>query len=157
MKAPKIWKVCVIGDKGVGKTSLVKRFVFNTFSESQEETAESKAYRRKVGDTTLMIWDISVYEEHVPRILSGAKAIIIVGDVTRRETYDTMGQIGEFLDGHRAMKIFVGNKEDLKYRAEFWKDELLSMAEAFDSQYIFTSAKTGENVEALFDMIVSGA
>ncbi|NPA75354.1 MAG: GTP-binding protein [Euryarchaeota archaeon] len=154
MNAPKIWKICVIGDRAVGKTSLIKRYVFNSFTEEMDETVESKAYRKKVDNTLLMIWDVSVYEQHVDRVLSGAKAIIIVGDITRGETYETMGKIGEFLDGHRAMKIFVGNKGDLKYRAEFWKDEMQELAGAFDSQYIFTSAKTGENVESLFNMII---
>ncbi len=155
MKAPKIWKICVIGDKGVGKTSLIKRFVFNTFSEETEETIDSKVYRKKMDDATLMIWDVSVYEQHVERVLSGAKAIMVVGDITRASTYDIMGQIGEFLDGHRATKIFVGNKNDMKYRAEFWKDDMQRMAEAFDSDYLFTSAKTGENVEELFSRVVS--
>ena len=157
MKPPKIWKICVIGDKDVGKTSLVRRFVFNTFSDEKEETLESKAFKRKMGDVTLMIWDVSVYEEHIEKILNGARAILILGDITRGETYDTMREISRFLDGHPGMKIFVGNKNDMKYQAEFWTDELSKLSSEYYSPYFFASAKTGENVENIFKYIVENA
>ncbi len=157
MRSPKIWKICVIGDVDVGKTSLVKRFVFNTFSEEKEEAVESRAFKKKMGDITLMIWDVSVYEQHVDRLLNGAKAVVIVGDITRGSTYNTMREIARYLDGHRAMKIFVGNKKDMKYRAEFWKDELGELADEYSSSFFFTSAKTGENVDELFSHIISNA
>ncbi|AGB04363.1 Ras family [Aciduliprofundum sp. MAR08-339] len=156
MRAPKIWKVCVLGDKSVGKTSLIRRFVYDAFESEIDETLQSKTCRRKVGEVTLLIWDVSVYEQNIKPILSGAKAIIIVGDLTRRETLETMGQIAEFLDGHKAQKIFVANKNDLKYRAEFWKDELEDISDAFGYPYFLTSAKTGENVETVFSSIVEG-
>lgn len=157
MKVPKIWKVCVIGDADVGKTSLVKRFVFNTFSDEKEETVESRAFKKKVGDVLFMVWDVSIYEEHIDRVLNGAKAVIILGDITRGNTFDTMHEIARFLDGHRALKIFVGNKKDLKYQAEFWKDELNELASTYDSSYFFASAKTGENVNEIFNYIAANA
>ncbi len=156
MKAPKIWKVCVIGDKSVGKTSLIRRFVYDSFENDVEETRQSRTCRRRIEDVTLLIWDVSVYEQNIRPILSGAKAVIIVGDLTRRETFETMGQIAEFLDGHKAHKIFVANKNDLKYRAEFWKDELEELSGIFGYPYFLTSAKTGENVENVFRGIVEG-
>ncbi len=157
MKNPKIWKICVLGDKSVGKTSLIRRFVFDTFESEVEETLQSRTCRKKVGDVTLLIWDISVYEQNIRPVLSGAKAIIIVGDLTRRDTLETMGQIAEFLNGHRAKKIFVANKNDLKYKAEFWKDEMEDISSYFGLPYFFTSAKTGENVEKVFNAIIEDA
>jgi len=150
MRTPKIWKVCVIGDKGVGKTSLIRRFVFDTFEDDPEETLESKAFRKKCENSTLIIWDVSVYERNIRSILAGAKGIIVVGDITRRETYDTMGKIAEFLNGHKGKLIFVANKSDLKYQAQFWKDELNELSNFFDTPYFLTSAKTGENVNNAF-------
>ena len=155
MLAPKIWKVCVIGDKSVGKTSLIKRFVFDTFEEDNEETVESRAFKKKFNDVLLMIWDVSVYEEYIDRILSGAKAIIIMGDITREHTYETMGELARFLNGNKTKKIFVANKNDLKYMAQFWKKELEKLSKKFKAPYIFTSAKTGENVKDLFEMIIN--
>jgi small GTP-binding protein len=157
MKTPKIWKVCVIGDADVGKTSLVKRFIYNTFNDEKEETLESKAFKKKMGDVIFMVWDVSIYEQHIDKILNGAKAVIILGDITRGDTYDTMREIARFLNGHRGMKIFVGNKKDLKYQAEFWKEELGALAESYDSPYFFASAKTGENVEEIFRYIAANA
>ncbi len=150
MRAPRIWKICVIGDKSVGKTSLIRRFVYDTFEEDPEETTESRAFRKKCGDTTLIIWDVSVYEENIHSILAGAKGVIVIGDITRKETYETMGRIAEFLNGHRGKLIFVANKSDLKYRAEFWKDEMNELSDAFEAPYFLTSAKTGENVTEVF-------
>jgi len=150
MITPKIWKVCVIGDKNVGKTSLIRRFVYDTFEDDPEETIESRAFRKKCGSTTLIIWDVSVYEENIRSILAGAKGIIVMGDLTRRSTYETMGKIAEFLDAHRGKMIFVANKSDLKYKAEFWKDEMRCLANKFGAPYFLTSAKTGENVTEVF-------
>ncbi len=155
MLTPKIWKVCVIGDKSVGKTSLVRRFVFDTFGDDDGGTVESRAFKKRVGDVLLMIWDVSVYEEHVDRILAGAKAVIIMGDITREETYETMEELAKFLNGNKTKKIFVGNKNDLKYMAQFWKKELEKLSMKFKVPYTFTSAKTGENVEEVFRMIMN--
>ncbi len=157
MRVPRIWKVCVIGDKAVGKTSLIKRFVYDTFEPDIEETVESRAYKKKMGDLTFLIWDVSVYEQNIKPILSGAKAIIIVGDLTRRETLETMAQISDFVNGHKGEKIFVANKNDLKYMAQFWKDELQLLSDGTDAPYFITSAKTGENVEDVFRYIMEGA
>ncbi len=156
MKAPKIWKICVIGDSSVGKTSLVRRFVFDSFEPDVESTLESRAYRKKVDGATLLIWDISVYEKNIKPVLASAKGIIIMGDLTRRETLETMGQIAEFLDGHKANKVFVANKSDLKYMAQFWKDELEDISGAFGIPYTISSAKTGEGVEKVFQMVLEG-
>ncbi len=157
MKVPKIWKVCVIGDKSVGKTSLIRRFVYDTFEPETEETLESKAFKKRYNNITFMVWDVSVYERNIKPILSGAKAVIIVGDLTRRETYETMIKIAEYLNGHRTIKVFVANKNDLKYMAEFWKDEMEKLSEEFNAPYFLTSAKTGENVESVFRYIAEGA
>ncbi len=157
MKAPKIWKIPVLGDVNVGKTSLVTRFAYNTFSEEKENSVESKAYKRKLEDILLMVWDVSVYEEHVDKILNGSKAVVIMGDITRGETLTTMYELAKFLEGHKAMLLFVGNKSDMKYQAEFWKDELAELAMEYDSPYFFTSAKTGEHVEDVFKYVIEHA
>ncbi len=156
MKAPKIWKVCVIGDKAVGKTSLVRRFVYDTFEPEVEKTLESRTYKKKFGDVTFLIWDVSVYEQNIKPILSGAKAVIIVGDLTRKGTLETMAQISQFLNGHKGEKIFVANKSDLKYMAQFWKDELEELSDGM-VPYFLTSAKTGENVVDVFKYIMEDA
>ena len=156
MKAPKIWKLCVIGDKAVGKTSLIRRFVYGTFEPEVEETLESRAYKKKFGDVTFLIWDVSVYEQNIKPILSGAKAVIIVGDLTRKETLDTMNQISQFLNGHKGERIFVANKSDLKYMAQFWKDDLEEICDGV-APYFLTSAKTGENVDDVFKYILVDA
>ncbi len=156
MKAPKIWKLCVIGDKAVGKTSLIRRFVYDTFEPEVEETLESRAYKKKFEDVTFLIWDVSVYEQNIKPILSGAKAVIIVGDLTRKGTLETMVQISQFLNGHKGEKIFVANKSDLKYMAQFWKDELEELSDGI-APYFLTSAKTGENVVDVFKYIMEDA
>ncbi len=153
MTAPKIWKVSIVGDQGVGKTSIVKRFVFDTFNGESVPTEETKVYKRKMDGILLMIWDVSVYDNHVDRILSGSKAVIIVGDITRYGTYETMADIARYLNGSKNSKIFVGNKNDLKYRAEFWKDELKTLSERHNSTYFFTSAKTGEGINEIFQFL----
>ncbi len=156
MRAPKIWKICVIGDSAVGKTSFIRRFVYDSFEPEVERTMESKAYRKKLDGATLLIWDISVYEKNIKAVLSSAKGIIIMGDLTRKATLDTMAEIANFLDGHRAEKIFIANKSDLKYMAQFWKDEMEEISSAFGIPYSFSSAKTGEGVNDAFSKLIEG-
>ena len=148
-------KVCVIGASGVGKTSLVARYVNSVFSEDYLRTIGVKIDSRRVarGDRVvdLILWDLSGEDEFQnmqPAYLRGAAGYLLVIDGTRVETLDTAvaleARARETIGG--APFIVLINKADLE---ESW--EVGPPQRAFLTKkgwtLIETSAKTGQGVE----------
>lgn len=148
-------KVILAGSFGVGKTSLFSKFLYNKFSEKYLTTIGVKVDKKEVdinGERlTMILWDIAgeVSQEKVPRTYwLGASGIIYVFDLTRPTTFKNMendiSYLSKILPGG-IIKI-VGNKKDLLSDDEIDK---LKNSIPLDCD-LFTSAKTGENVERLF-------
>ncbi|MEQ8702717.1 MAG: Rab family GTPase [Phaeodactylibacter sp.] len=146
-------KILVTGSFAVGKTSLFHRFVYNTFSEQYLTTIGVKVDKRVVDvngePLSLILWDIAgeVSQKKVPRTyFLGASAVIYVFDLSRKQTADNLKSdlklIQKILPG--CLIKVVGNKKDLI------SDEDLGILERTFKPDFLTSAKTGENVEALF-------
>ncbi len=147
-------KVVLTGSFGVGKTSLFNRFISNTFSDHYLTTIGVKVEKKSLhidgNEVSLIVWDIAgeVSQEKVPKsYFLGASVIIYVFDLSRPTTLKNMRadlrMLNELLPGVVIRK--VGNKNDLPIDQE----ELKKMKKKV-SPDIFTSAKTGENVEELF-------
>lgn len=157
-------KVCLVGDIAVGKTSLVKRFVLDTFDDRYIATIGTKVtkksvpltWRNRPGIIDLVIWDI-MGEKGFRQLLKesyfeGAHGILAVCDLTRRDTLtDLYGWI-ELVRGNAGDVpfVFLGNKGDLRSKVVVEEPELAAIAEDHDALYWFTSAKTGQNVERAF-------
>ncbi len=148
-------KVVLTGPLGVGKTSLFNRFLYQRFSEEYLSTIGAKI-DKKVLDIdgrplTLMVWDIAgeVTQKQVPlSYFLGASGIIYVFDLSRPATYLDMEQDLAYLRKilpEVCLKI-VGNKTDLLEPPTLAR-VLKDLPHPPDA---LTSAKTGENVEALF-------
>lgn len=148
-------KVILLGHFGVGKTSLVRQFVTQKFSEEYHTTIGVKVDKKEleIGNTllTMILWDIEggVMQSHLPQsYFMGAQGIIFVFDLLRPATWENMdtelAYFKEILP--KASLRIIGNKRDLL-------DEV--QLEEFESQnagryHYLSSAKTGENVEELF-------
>jgi small GTP-binding protein len=155
-------KVCLIGATGVGKTSLVRRFVESAFSEAYLATVGVKVDRKRldVGGqrVSLMLWDLQGEEDgQAVRLayLRGAAGYLIVIDGTRPETIAVAERLQERASAvARAGVPFVAliNKRD---RSDEWSASLSAITRLRDAQWpvLFTSAKTGEGVEEAFQLI----
>ena len=157
-------KVCLVGDIGVGKTSLIKRFVLDTFDDRYIATIGTKVTKKTVpcvwrgspARMDLVIWDI-MGEKGFRQLLKesyfeGASGILAMCDLTRR---DTLADIYGWMDLARANAgdipfVFLGNKADLKSKVVVQEPELAAIAETHGGAYWFTSAKSGLNVERAF-------
>jgi small GTP-binding protein len=156
-------KVCLLGDFAVGKTSLVRRFVYNLYDDKYISTIGVKVSRKtvavaradKVVELTMMLWDLAGSEEFTPvraSYLRGAAGAVLVCDLTRSETLDGLkSYVDDLLDlNPEARLILAANKSDLID----WQELTLEQIEIFTSQlalpYYITSAKTGDEVETLF-------
>lgn len=159
------YKVCLVGDAAVGKTSLIRRFVYNDFDDKylltlgtriSKKTLEVKDERGKDFGVNLIVWDI-MGQKGFRELLRdayfyGAKGILAVCDVTRRDTLDSLTgwlQDVNAVTGKVPM-IFLGNKSDMKDKVQLTSTELGRSAQGYGAPWFNTSAKTGENVEETF-------
>ena len=163
-----VYKVCVVGDGGVGKTSLVRKSINNTFSENYIMTIGSNFSVKPVilseypnYDITLSVWDLAGQEHFKvvrPPFYKGAKAIIYVYDLTRISSFSNIlnwKKEAEKVIGSTP-NILVGNKLDLikpdERRAQE-EDINELMGKLNTDAYFETSAKEGINVEVIFEEV----
>jgi len=152
----------MIGDFGVGKTSLIRRYVDRQFSDRYLSTVGVKISRKLI-DTPplqLLIWDIegsTKFKAIAPTYLQGARGAIIVADVSRSETLDHLSShIDSFLGINPQSFVAVAlNKADLLKAEQV--DEMLQVIQQFAHPQVIvtqaTSAKTGESVDRLFEIL----
>ena len=150
-------KICMLGDFGVGKTSLVARFVRNTFSEKYLTTVGVKVDSRHVAldavNVKLVVWDIagkSALDALNLNYLRGASGLLLVADGTRegslRAVLNLLMQAREVLAD--PVVVLAVNKLDL---VERWQVAPATVAELRRTLPVFeTSAQTGDGVEAAF-------
>jgi hypothetical protein len=151
-------KVCMLGATGVGKTSLVSRFVLSLFSDTYLTTIGVKVDKKAVSvdgrDVTLMLWDIYGQDEFQTvreSYLRGASGYLLVADGTRQRTLDTTRELQTTAEGvlGRVPFVLVLNKADL---ADDWRvdDKALWRMAEDGWTVIRTSAKSGAGVEDAF-------
>lgn len=157
-------KVCIVGAFGVGKTSLVARYVRGIFDERYMSTLGVKIDRKPMvidgQDVQLVVWDVQGEEETRALQLSyvrGASGILYVADGTRRETIDTARSLrmrvqAEFGD---VPHVGVVNKGDLGSDWELSREAAEAMFPEHRAR--ITSAKSGEGVEACFETLARHA
>jgi small GTP-binding protein len=161
-----IKKVCMLGDPGVGKTSLIRRFVYDEFEDEYLETIGTKITRKEVNIkkgndealVVLMIWDIVGHKSPKavpPSYYAGAEGVIVVCDLTRKETYEELDYWVDLLTAmHENIPIiFLGNKVDLKESRQISDEMMQKLAVSRERKYFYTSAKSGEGVEMAFHEI----
>ena len=152
-------KICLLGASGVGKTSLVRRFVQSVYSEKYHTTIGVKVDKKNLAvddcELTLLLWDLqgedAVFKLR-PAFLRGASGYLLVVDLTRRATLVTAFSIQRMIENEVGKLPFYAllNKNDLIENAEISAAELEDLKKKYDWQIIRTSAKTGERVEEAF-------
>lgn len=161
-------KICLVGDFGVGKTSLIRRFVDRQFSDQYLSTVGVKLSRKTVEisnpistqDFQLLIWDIegnTRFKAIAPTYLQGAKGAIIVADVTREETLEHLTKhVQQFLTVNpQAAIVLALNKSDLIEPDTLAR--LLQLYQFSEQSRVLatypTSAKTGAQVDKIFQQL----
>jgi small GTP-binding protein len=159
-------KICLVGEKSVGKTSLICRYVMNMFDEQYITTIGTRVSKKEVRvlmperdlliDVDMTIWDI-MGEKGFRELLKdayfyGANGILAVADLTRRRTLDGLD---DWIDGVEEVVgkvpiLLAVNKMDMTSSAQFSERDVAQVAKAYDSEFVLTSAKMGDNVEEAF-------
>lgn len=160
-------KICMLGSFAVGKTSLVRRYVDNIFSETYTTTIGVKIDKKVVHvnntDVTLLLWDVYGEDSHqtvLPAYLRGMAGYLLVVDPTRPGTFESSLSMHRLVQETLGEKpfIFVKNKCDLK---DQWTTEAPELTEEIDKlkkaavNVIETSAKTESGVNDMFDELAT--
>lgn len=148
-------KVILTGSFGVGKTSLFNRFIYQQFSDKYMTTIGVKVNKKNIlvddKEVSMLLWDIAgeVSQDKVPAsYFLGASGIVYVADLSRPSTFINLETDIAFLRKllPDCSIIIVANKRDL-----VTEEQLNEIYQNVKQKWDFeTSAKTGENVEAMF-------
>ncbi len=159
------FKVCIVGDYGVGKSTLLHQFLEKRFLSNVQSTIGSNFFIKnvKIPGTnrfiTLQIWDLAG-QDHFKWVRKafyiGAKGVAYVFDLTRKETFDHIIKWKEEVENVSGFipNVLVGNKSDLFEEKIISIDESNSLkrnigACSFDE----TSAKLGTGVDNIFTQL----
>lgn len=161
-------KVCLLGDFAVGKTSLVRRFVYDLFDDAYLSTIGVKVSRKTVSlareygvvDLAMMLWDLAGSEDFSrmrATYLRGAAGALMVCDVTRPDTLPSLRRYLQDLHdiNGRCGAVIAANKADLLAAAPegagaAFEEEARLLAAELDAPFYLTSAVDGQGVEAAF-------
>ena len=161
------FKIPIIGDGGVGKTTLTHRYLHGLFKESYHLTIGVDFFLKKLESdgksVSLQIWDFAGEEKFrflLPGVINGAHGTIFMFDITRYVTFENLTNwFNVFKTANENFNqnvpaLLVGSKTDLKGLRTVQSKEAKSFAQENNfAEYIECSSKNGENVEELFRAI----
>jgi small GTP-binding protein len=161
------FRVVLLGEAAVGKTSLVRRYTENVFDEEYKQTIGTTFATKDIDVTDgegavrkvrLNVWDMggqSTYRELRRQFMKGASGAIIVFDVTRPETFMAMNNWFESFKEvcPDSPVIISANKVDLVDERMVPHEPGMMLRNWFQAEYFETSAKTGDEVDNVFTRI----
>ena len=158
------FKVVVVGDSGVGKTNLIKRFVSNEFKSDSKATVGveflSKNFIINGEIFKIEIWDTAGQERYksiTTAYYKGAKGAMIVYDVTNQTSFDNVDKWYNEIKDKAAKNInliMIGNKNDLVDKKIINSDSSTEKAKSFGIAIMETSALDASNVKEAFYLIL---
>ena len=159
------FKLILGGDGGVGKTSMVHRYVEDEFATDYKSTIGTSIMKKECtfkefeSVVRFVIWDLAgqaQFKRVRQSYLSNSEAGILVYDVTNRSSFENIDK-NWYMEVKKAspkiVLILVGNKIDLESEREVTHEEGEELAQKLALTYIETSAKTGENINDAFKML----
>ncbi|ELR14219.1 GTPbinding protein [Acanthamoeba castellanii str. Neff] len=159
------YKLVFLGDQSVGKTSIITRFMYDTFDNTYQATIGidflSKTMYLEDRTIRLQLWDTAGQERFrslIPSYIRDSSVAIVVYDITNRTTFlDTARWVEDIRAerGNDVILMLVGNKTDLADKRCVSAEEGESKAKEFGAMFIETSAKAGYNVKPLFRQVAA--
>jgi len=158
-------KLLMVGESGVGKTSLLNRYANDTFSTNYVSTIgidfKLKTIPIKGRVVKLQLWDTAGQERFRTITVSyfrGAQGILIVYDVSNRNSFERVQAWIEQIEQHADLsvnKILVGNKCDLEDKRQVTVEEGQALADQRGLLFFETSPKLNVNVTDAFEALAS--
>ncbi|CAO3592466.1 unnamed protein product [Absidia cylindrospora] len=157
------YKLVFLGEQSVGKTSLITRFMYDTFDNTYQATIGidflSKTMYLSERTVRLQLWDTAGQERFrslIPSYIRDSSVAVVVYDTTNRVSFMNTAKWIEDVRAERGTDVIivlVGNKTDLNEKREVSVEEGETKAKDHNVMFIETSAKAGHNVKTLFRRI----
>ena len=160
-----IFKLILIGSSGVGKSSILKRYIQKIFEEEYTCTIGVDFLMKSLNISNksikLQLWDTAGTEKFksiTTGYYRGANAAFVVFDLTYKSSFES---VSEWIQNYYKYSnpdsekyvIWIGNKSDLKEKREISEEEIYDFAKNNKIKYFETSAKNGENIDECFYFI----
>lgn len=164
-----LYKIVMLGDSGVGKTSLVARLtnpdrpMNHDISATMGIEFDTQMLDTEHGKVKAQIWDTAGQERFarvlLPTYFRKAKGVILVYDITSAKSFDSlserwMTQLNDHACSDDLAKLLVGNKSDLVASREVSQEKAKEFCEIYGMEMLETSAKSGENVLQAFEKLI---
>lgn len=159
-----LFKIVVVGDSAVGKSNLLSRFARGEFDQNSKATIGVEFQTQVVvvqgKEVKAQVWDTAGQERFravTSAYYRGAVGALIVYDITRRTTFDSIKRWLAELDTHcdtAVARMLVGNKCDLESIREVKAEEGKALAEEEGLFFIETSALDSTNVNTAFEIVI---
>ena len=158
-------KIILLGDSGVGKTSIVRRWITNTFYENQSPTIGSAYIRTsfifKGEEKEIQVWDTAGEERFrsmAPMYSKDSFAAIIVFSLTSHSSFESVPYwIQMVIEQENIPILLLGNKIDCDNSIEVQQSEPLLLAQKYNCDYYSTSALTGISILESFETLLNKA
>ena len=155
------FKIVFLGYQSVGKTSIINRFIYDTFEDVYQATIGIDFLSKPVyvDDKTirLQLWDTAGQERFkslIPSYVKDSSVAVICYDITNGDTFNsvkTWVENAKSMRGEEVILFIAGNKSDLAEQRAVSEEDGEKLASELGATFFETSAKSGENVKALFD------
>lgn len=166
---PPLYKIVMLGDSGVGKTSLVARLtnpdrpLNHDISATMGIEFDTQMLDTPQGKVKAQIWDTAGQERFarvlLPTYFRKAKGVILVYDITNAKSFESlserwMAQLNDHSNADDLAKLLVGNKSDLESSREVSAEKASAFCQEYGMEFLETSAKSGDNVLAAFEKLI---
>jgi len=159
------YKLVFLGDQSVGKTSVITRFMYDTFDSTYQPTIGidflSKTMYFDDKTIRMQLWDTAGQERFrslIPSYIRDSSVAVVCYDITSRDSFvNTAKWIDDVRQerGDDVIMVLCGNKTDLEDQRAVSYEEGESKAREYSIMFVETSAKTGFNVKALFRKVAA--
>jgi len=162
-----ILKLLTIGDQFVGKSSIINRYIDDKFNENIRPTLaidyKTKMIQKGENLIKISIYDTAGEEKYrhlIKNYYNGSNGILLVFDITDKNSFDNLNfwldELEKNCNLNNLYIFLVGNKTDLKKERKVSYDEAKNFADMKKIPYIEISAKTGDNIDKLFNDFIKG-
>ncbi|WOG86713.1 hypothetical protein DCAR_0205931 [Daucus carota subsp. sativus] len=159
-----LFKVVIIGDSAVGKSNLLSRYARNEFNLHSKATIgvefQTQSMEIEGKEVKAQIWDTAGQERFravTSAYYRGAVGALIVYDISRRTTFDSVTRWLQELDTHSettVARMLIGNKSDLDNIRDVSVEEGVKLAEEQGLFFMETSALDATNVQKAFEIVI---
>ncbi|CAG9335005.1 unnamed protein product [Blepharisma stoltei] len=158
-KDPTRLKLIILGEPAVGKSSIIRKWVMDTFDTKYEATIGVDFFAKDMRGIVMCLWDLSGHPEFFEvrnEFYKDCHGILLVYDITSRRTFDSLDMWLREANRYGANNVYLaicGNKADLNNKRAIPRNEAESWADSRRFDYFEVSAASGQNVSDMFESI----